>query len=61
MAGKPARLARVTWINGLPGIVSLEHDGLPQTTALAIDDRRIVAIHVMRNPDKLGHLTQAVH
>lgn len=41
-------------INALPGFVTLEADGLPQTTALEIRDGRIVAIYVMRNPDKLG-------
>ena len=33
-----------------------EPDGLIQTTALAIEDDRIVAIYVVRNPDKLRHL-----
>jgi RNA polymerase sigma-70 factor (ECF subfamily) len=58
---KPTLSARFTWINGLPGFVSIEHDGLPQTTALAIEDGRIVAIYVVRNPDKLGHLSTALH
>ncbi|KPF90270.1 RNA polymerase subunit sigma [Rhodopseudomonas sp. AAP120] len=42
-------------IDGLPGFVTQERDG-PQTTALAIEDGRIVAIYVVRNPDKLRHL-----
>lgn len=42
-------------IDGLPGFVTQERDGL-QTTALAIEDGRIVAIYVVRNPDKLRHL-----
>ncbi|WP_367617260.1 sigma-70 family RNA polymerase sigma factor [Plastoroseomonas hellenica] len=41
-------------VDGLPGYVTLEKDGVPQTTALAIEDGRIVAIYTMRNPDKLG-------
>ena len=57
LAGHPALGVEFTWINGLPGIVTIENDGLPQTTALAIEDGRIVAIYVVRNPDKLGHLT----
>jgi len=61
LAGKPPASARFTWINGLPGFVSMEHDGLPQTTALAIEDGRIVAIYVVRNPDKLGHLSTTMH
>jgi RNA polymerase sigma-70 factor (ECF subfamily) len=40
-------------INGLPGYVSADDSGLPQTTALEIEDGRIVAIYIMRNPDKL--------
>jgi len=43
-------------INGLPGFVTLEQDGLPQTTALEIRDGRIVGIYVVRNPEKLRHL-----
>jgi RNA polymerase sigma-70 factor, ECF subfamily len=44
-------------INGLPGFVTLEQDGLPQTTALDIQDGRIVGIYVVRNPEKLRHLS----
>ena len=40
-------------INTLPGYVTLETDGLPQSTALELRDGRIVAIYVMRNPEKL--------
>lgn len=35
---------------------SREADGELQTTALEIDDGKIVAIYVVRNPDKLKHL-----
>lgn len=49
-------LLRTCWINGLPGFVTREADGEIQTTALAIEDGRISAIYVMRNPDKLRHL-----
>jgi len=42
------------WINGLPGYVSADDSGLPQTTALEIEDGRVVAIYIMRNPDKLA-------
>lgn len=44
------------FVNGLPGFVSRESDGLIQTTALLVEDGRIRAIYVMRNPDKLAHL-----
>ncbi|MFC7477304.1 sigma-70 family RNA polymerase sigma factor [Dankookia sp. GCM10030260] len=41
-------------INRLPGYVTLEADGLPQTTALELRDGRIGAIYVVRNPEKLA-------
>lgn len=55
VAGASALLA-VRVIDGLPGFVSREPDGLIQTTALEISGGRIVAIYVVRNPDKLRHL-----
>ncbi len=51
-----SRLVRVGFVNGLPGIVTLEADGELQTTALEIDDGKIIAIYVVRNPEKLRHL-----
>ena len=43
-------------INGLPGFVTIEVDGMLQTTAFDIRGGKIAAIYVMRNPDKLHHL-----
>lgn len=43
-------------IDGQPGYVTLEQDGLPQTTALAVEGDRIVAIYILRNPAKLAPL-----
>lgn len=40
-------------INGLPGYLSHERDGVLQTTALQIEDGRITAVYITRNPDKL--------
>jgi RNA polymerase sigma-70 factor (ECF subfamily) len=51
-----SQLVRAGFINGLPGIVTLEADGELQTTALEIEDGKIAAIYVVRNPDKLRHL-----
>ncbi|HEY0266591.1 MAG TPA: sigma-70 family RNA polymerase sigma factor [Rhizomicrobium sp.] len=59
-AQSPSRILRYGLINGLPGFITLEPDGEIQTTALQIEDGRIAAIYVMRNPDKLRHLG-AVH
>ncbi len=50
------KLVRAGFINGLPGFVTLEADGELQTTALEIEDGKIAAIYVVRNPDKLVHL-----
>ncbi|PTE06763.1 sigma-70 family RNA polymerase sigma factor [Mesorhizobium helmanticense] len=49
-------LVRVGFVNGLPGFVTLEADGELQTTALEIEDGKIAAIYVVRNPDKVRHL-----
>ena len=51
-----SKLVRFGFVNGLPGFVTLEADGELQTTALDIEDGKIAAIYVMRNPDKLKHL-----
>jgi len=51
-----SKLIRAGFINGLPGFVTLEADGELQTTALEIEDGKIAAIYVVRNPDKLRHL-----
>jgi RNA polymerase sigma-70 factor (ECF subfamily) len=58
---RAARSVRYGFINGLPGFVTVEHDGV-QTTALEIADGGIAGIYVMRNPDKLTHLgDEALH
>lgn len=51
-----SKLVRVGFVNGLPGFITLEADGELQTTALEIENGKIAAIYVMRNPDKLRHL-----
>lgn len=49
-------LVQTGFISGLPGFVTRESDGELQTTAFEIEGDRIVAIYIMRNPDKLKHL-----
>jgi RNA polymerase sigma-70 factor (ECF subfamily) len=49
-------LVRTGFINGLPGFITLEADGELQTTALDIENGKIAAIYLVRNPDKLRHL-----
>ena len=51
-----SKLLRVGFINGLPGFVSQEADGELQSTALDVENGKIAAIYVVRNPDKLRHL-----
>jgi RNA polymerase sigma-70 factor (ECF subfamily) len=51
-----SKLVRFGFINGLPGFITLESDGELSTTALDIEDGKIAAIYVVRNPDKLRHL-----
>jgi RNA polymerase sigma-70 factor (ECF subfamily) len=57
-----SRILRHGFINGLPGFVTLEQDGILQTTALEIVEGKIAAVYIMRNPDKLRHLGgEALH
>ncbi|MFP5078671.1 sigma-70 family RNA polymerase sigma factor [Rhizobium sp. YIM 134829] len=51
-----AQMLEPAWIDGLPGYISRERGGILQTTALAIEDGRITAIYITRNPDKLRHI-----
>lgn len=57
----PSTLVRFGFVNGLPGFVTREPDGILQTTALLVEDGVIRAIYVIRNPDKLRHLEAAPH
>ena len=59
--GHRGTLLNYAWVNGLPGYVTREADGVLQTTALLIEGGRVRAVYVMRNPDKLRHLEQALH
>ncbi|MGF1570522.1 MAG: sigma-70 family RNA polymerase sigma factor [Nodosilinea sp.] len=52
----PSLLIRYALIDGLPGFLTVEGGGIVQTTALQIEQDRIVAIYITRNPDKLKHL-----
>jgi RNA polymerase sigma-70 factor (ECF subfamily) len=56
-----SRLVRYGLINGLPGFVTLERGDILQTTALEIEDARVVAVYIVRNPDKLRHMAGTLH
>lgn len=47
-------------IDGLPAFVTLTADGALQTLALEIEDGRIRALYIVRNPDKLQTVRRAV-
>jgi len=51
-----SKLVRTGFVNGLPGFITVEAYGELQTTALDIEDGKVTAIYVVRNPDKLRHL-----
>jgi RNA polymerase sigma-70 factor, ECF subfamily len=51
-----SKLVRLGFVNGLPGFVTRESDGELSTTALEIENGRVAAVYVVRNPEKLRHL-----
>jgi RNA polymerase sigma-70 factor (ECF subfamily) len=53
--GFAAVAARHAIVNGMAGLVLHEDDGTVDTMAFEHRDGRIVAIYVVRNPDKLQH------
>jgi RNA polymerase sigma-70 factor (ECF subfamily) len=61
LRGRHGTLIRYAYVNGLPGFVTREADGVLQTTALLIDGGKIRAIYIMRNPEKLRHLEETLH
>jgi RNA polymerase sigma-70 factor (ECF subfamily) len=60
-ARQPSNLLRYGFVNGQPGFVTREADNELQTTGLQIEDGKIVAIYVMRNPDKLQRVGDSTH
>ncbi|EIM76964.1 RNA polymerase sigma factor SigJ [Nitratireductor aquibiodomus RA22] len=57
-ARSPSRLVRYATIDGLPGFITIEAGGIVQTSAILVNDGRIAAIYVTRNPEKLHHLAR---
>jgi len=49
---------RAMRIDGLPGYASIDRGQVLQTTALDIQDGRIVGVYITRNPDKLAHVAR---
>lgn len=53
LARRPPQAGRLADVNGSPGLVLCDADGHLTVIALTVDTGRIVAIDIMRNPDKL--------
>ncbi len=53
LARRPPRSLRMVMVNGAPGLVMRDGDGVLTVIAFTIDADRITAMDVMRNPDKL--------
>ena len=63
LAAKPGgapRWLRAAVIDGLPGFIAFDRWGALQTTALVIENGKVGAFYVMRNPDKLARLNRLV-
>jgi RNA polymerase sigma-70 factor (ECF subfamily) len=51
------QLLHIIMIDGLPGFVSIDRGAVLQTTALEVRDSKITALYIVRNPDKLRHIS----
>jgi|tagenome__1003787_1003787.scaffolds.fasta_scaffold20421259_2 RNA polymerase sigma-70 factor (ECF subfamily) len=49
---------RIVDVNGMPGMLVRDWDGVVNVAAFTIDDGKIVAIDIVRNPDKLHGLQE---
>lgn len=58
--GSPPPVLYRGLINGSPGFVTMEADGLPQATVLDLAEGRIAAVYVIRNPEKLRAIASAL-
>ena len=56
-----SRVVRYGFISGLPGFITVERGDILQTTALEIEHDSIVAIYIVRNPEKLRHVAGTMH
>jgi RNA polymerase sigma-70 factor (ECF subfamily) len=48
---------RLAPINGLPGVIVDGPEGIVQTSAFEIEDGLVRALYIVRNPDKLRHVS----
>jgi RNA polymerase sigma-70 factor, ECF subfamily len=57
-ARRPPVKLRKALVNGAPGLVVRDADGILSVMTLTLDDGRIVAVDVIRNPDKLSRVAE---
>jgi RNA polymerase sigma-70 factor, ECF subfamily len=50
--------ARIVDVNGMPGLVVKGADGVTGVVAFTVDDGRITAVDIVRNPEKLRELPE---
>ena len=58
LARRPPLSARMALVNGAPGLVLRDADGVLTVVSFSVDAGRIVAIDAVRNPDKLSGLPE---
>jgi len=51
---------RAVTLNGSPGFVYRDPEGALETLELELDDGRVTALYIIRNPDKLVHLRRSL-
>lgn len=56
-AAPALRSVRRARVNGLPGAVAIEVDGSPYVVAVEVRAGKVAAVYILRNPDKLRHVT----
>ena len=54
--GAEGAIVRIVEVNGMPGVLAQEASGVANVVALTVDDGRITAIDIVRNPAKLRDL-----
>jgi len=56
----PTAVRRLTRLNGQPAILTFEDGVVTTATTVDVEDGRIRALHLVRNPEKLRHALEAV-
>jgi len=59
--GAGAREMRRLHVNGAPGLWVVDHRGFENVIEIEVEGERVSAIYVVRNPEKLAHISAAVH